>query len=359
MATGPLESGTIPTVSAVLFSPCHEETLVVIQLFSEQHGDDQLRAHEEPYLLLHASKVEHTSAHVLVGEIDLQHAVTAPLNGASGIHVQLGQWACAGHPVGWGNPILLGACSNLLEVGGGGEDPALERECAPRGAGCHPFEVVEQACQLAGLAGLDHTPTAVGEEPVEVYERKRRVLRPPLYRVPGGERAEEGVGQETGGLLLRHGDLVGFLLSEEGEGVGHRGGETEGEVDDAGEEGGEEVFGLLVPAVRGEVVVEVVESPTRGVARIIDENGVSELVGIGDGLCGERVAYQLPSWNDRFSPALPADGILAHLGAGHLHVTLVPDVLEVVWERDRGFAWSEQHAVCGGGKGCWGQDRVR
>ena len=136
-----------------------------------------------------------------------------------------------------------------------------------------------------GLTGLDHTPTAAGKEAVEVDEGEGGVLGPTLGGVPGGERAEEGVGQQAGSLPLGHGDLVGLLLPQEGDGVGHCGGQLEGQVDDPGEEGGEEHLSLLLPAVGGEVVMEVVKLPPAGITRVVDKYRVHKLVRISDGLC--------------------------------------------------------------------------
>ena len=242
---------------------------------------------------------------------------------------------------------------------GGGEDPPFEGEGPLGDARRHALEVVEQAGQLARLTGHDLPPPPAGKEAVEVDEGVGRVLGPPLGGVARGEGAEEGVGQEAGRLELGHGHLVRVLLPQEGEGMGHQVRETEGEVDDPGEEGGEELVGFLLPAVVGEVVVEVVEPPAGGVARVVHQYGVRKLVGIGDGPGRQGAVYQLPSWHNLLPCPLAVDGVLAHLGAGHLHVMLVPDVLEVVWERGaRGVARFEQDGVRGRRLEWEGQERV-
>ena len=51
--------------------PTHQQTLVVLQLFSEETRDDELRAEQEPNLLLHTPSTKHPSPHPAVGKVHL------------------------------------------------------------------------------------------------------------------------------------------------------------------------------------------------------------------------------------------------------------------------------------------------
>ena len=248
----------------------------------------------------------------------------------------------------------------VLPGGRGLEDLAGEGECplGCRGGG-DPLQVVEQAGELVVAEGWVAGGGLGGKQGVEVDGGELGELCRRVLCVARGEGAEEGVGQQTGGLLLADGQGEGLLPPEQRHRMRELARHAQGQLHYPRQEGAKEAPGLLPSHVLLEVRVQAVKPPLPRVARVVGQNGVGQLVGAGDG-SAQRCAHQVPLLchpRPLRGPAPlhrgPAHRVPAVLGAGQLDVVRVPCVGEGGGVGlGRGGVRAEQHHV--GGRGAEG-----
>uniref|UniRef100_A0A182QXJ0 Uncharacterized protein n=1 Tax=Anopheles farauti TaxID=69004 RepID=A0A182QXJ0_9DIPT len=270
------EAGRVVSVGAEALGTVHEVGLRFAQRLEQQPADEQLRVDDAPDLLLHATVPDHAAAEEPVREHHLQQTPALVFDRAFGRNVQ--RRAVRGEAGGHAAPFrhLI-----LRRV------PALVREHPERHAVrvADAPEVMAQTLEL-----LHHRLGSAREERGKVGAR--HALRHRRARLREG--AEEGVGEQAGGLLLRHGHRVVGPLHQQRDRHGEQLGQAEGERHHAGQRLAEERGALLLLALLLEQAVQRKELVARPVVRIVPHDRFLQLARVGD-RSGQRQTNYRPT----------------------------------------------------------------